>query len=73
MTVNIEELRPLPPEEKLRLIALLWDDLAETDQEIPLPAWIDEEAQRRREEMINDPTRSVSHEEMWQRVKNRHG
>jgi putative addiction module component (TIGR02574 family) len=73
MTVNIEELRALPAEEKLRLIAILWDDLDDSNQEISIPPWVEQEAQRRRQEVIDDPSILVSHEEMWRRIRERNG
>ncbi len=73
MTVNIDELRSLPAAEKLRLVELLWDDLGAADVEIPLPEWVDEEAGRRREEMLQDPALGMSHDEVWQRIKRRNG
>jgi putative addiction module component (TIGR02574 family) len=73
MALNIDELRALSPAEKLRLVELLWDDLGATDAPIPLPDWVDREATRRRNEMLQDPTLGVSHEEAWQRIKRRNG
>ena len=73
MTLNIDELRALPPAEKLRLVELLWDDLGASGAPIPLPDWVDKEAARRREEMQRDPGLGLSHEEVWQRIKRRNG
>lgn len=73
MVLNIDELRSLPVAEKLRLVELLWDDLGAADVEIPLPDWVNEEADRRRKEMLHDPTLGLSHDEAWQRIKRRNG
>ena len=72
MSIDADELRALPAEEKLRLIELLWDDLSTTSEPIPLPEWVNEEACRRRAEM-RDPAVGLSHEQMWQRIDGRDG
>jgi putative addiction module component (TIGR02574 family) len=73
MAVNLDELRSLPAAEKLRLVEFLWDDPGTTDEEIPLPDWIDKEATRRREEMLKDPAVGLSHEEAWKRIRRSNG
>ncbi|MEX0676306.1 MAG: addiction module protein [Pirellulales bacterium] len=73
MALNIDELRSLPVAEKLRLVELLWDELGAADVEIPLPDWVDKEAARRRDEMLQDPKLGLSHDEAWQRIKRRNG
>lgn len=72
MAVNTDELRALPPAEKLRLVELLWDDLGDSTAPIPLPDWVDREAARRRDEM-RDPRFGLSHEETWRRIERRNG
>ena len=61
MAIDTDELRALPPAEKLRLVELLWDDLGDATAPIPLPDWVDREAARRRDEM-RDPTFGLSHD-----------
>lgn len=68
MTVNIDELRALLMEEKLQLVELLWDDIAASSEPIPLPDWADKEAAKRRDEMRNDPSLGLPHDEVWQRI-----
>ena len=72
MPVYTDELRALPLAEKLQLVELLWDDLGEATGAIPLPDWVDREAEKRRDEM-RDPTFGLSHEETWRRIEHRHG
>lgn len=71
MSVDRSELLSLSPEEKLRIIEMLWDDLGTVEQSIPLPDWIDVEAARRRDEMVENPEMGLTHEEAWTRIKNR--
>ena len=68
MSVDNKELLALPAEEKLRIIEMLWDNLGESSEPIPLPDWVNQEAQRRLEEMRSDSAASLSHEEVWKRI-----
>ncbi|HUT10958.1 MAG TPA: addiction module protein [Thermoguttaceae bacterium] len=72
MSINTDELRALPPAEKLRLVELLWDDLGDSTASIPLPDWVDREAARRRDEM-RDPMVGLEHDETWRRIERRNG
>jgi putative addiction module component (TIGR02574 family) len=72
MPVNTSELSALSPAEKLQLVEFLWDDLGKATVAIPLPAWVDQEAARRREEM-RDPDVGISHEETWKRIERSRG
>jgi hypothetical protein len=72
MAIDTDELRALPPAEKLRLVELLWDDLGDATVAIPLPEWVDREAARRRDEM-RDPTFGLRHDETWDRIERRNG
>ena len=47
MPIDTDELRALPPAEKLRLVELLWDALGDSTVSIPLPDWVDREAAKR--------------------------
>ena len=44
--MSIAELRKLPPNEKLKIIEILWADLAADDESFPSPAWHEEELQK---------------------------
>ena len=72
MAIDTDELRALPPAEKLRLVELLWDDLGDATAPIPLPDWVDREAAKRRDEM-RDPTFGLTHDEAWKRIERRNG
>lgn len=73
MSINVDELFALSSSEKLRLVELLWDNLGEATEPLPLPDWIDREGLRRREEMRADPLLGSGHQETWDRIKHRHG
>lgn len=67
MSFDLNALHSLPAAEKLRLVEMLWDDLGESGDPIPLPDWVDREAARRCEEM-RDPSCGLSHDETWRRI-----
>lgn len=46
MSIDADELRALPSAEKMRLVEMLWDDLGESTEPIPLPDWVDREGNR---------------------------
>jgi len=71
MNVNTDALLALPPSEQLQIIELLWEKLGESSEPIPLPAWIDREAVRRRDEMLANPSLSLDHESTWDRIRRR--
>jgi len=73
MSIDDTQLLALPVAEKLRIVELLWDDIGSSDEPLPLPAWIDAEANRRREEMRSNPQASLTHEEVWRRIDGRRG
>ena len=73
MSVDPDELLNLPPDEKLRLVELLWDNLGDSTDPIPLPVWVVQEAVRRRDEMIADPSIGIEHNEVWRRINERNG
>lgn len=73
MSIDPNELLALSADEKLRLVELLWDNLGEATEPIPLPAWVDREGIRRRDELRTDSSLGFNHEETWQRIERRHG
>lgn len=62
-----ETLRALPPDEKLAIVTLLWDDLAASS---PLRLPDDElaEMNRRRDELLANPESAIDADEVWRRV-----
>ena len=68
MDIYSDSIRDLPAAGKLRLVEQIWDDLAGCDAPLPLPDWALSEAARRRDELVNDPSLGLTHEELWRRI-----
>jgi putative addiction module component (TIGR02574 family) len=45
-SMSIAELRKLPADEKLKIIEILWSDLAADEESLPSPAWHEEELRK---------------------------
>lgn len=71
MSVDPAKLLALTPEEKLHIIELLWDDLGNSDQTLPIPSWAIAEGQRRRDEFRAKPEIGLTHAEVWSRIDRR--
>jgi hypothetical protein len=63
--MSITELRNLPPAEKLKLIEILWTDLAANEESFPSPAndWHDEELRKTEAEFAAGRVEAVDWEE----------
>ena len=68
MDVYTDAIQALPAADKLRLVERIWDELVASDEPIPLPDWAINEAARRRDELLVDPTLGLTHEEVWKRI-----
>lgn len=73
MSIDTNAILALPAAEKLQLVELIWDDLGQATEKIPLPAWVVEEGLRRRDELRGNPSIALSHEEVWKRIHERKG
>jgi putative addiction module component (TIGR02574 family) len=73
MPIDIEALKQLSSEEKLRIIHELWEDLSANPGDIPVSEAVLEEVERRRAEMLANPASAVPWEEVKRRIKERHG
>jgi putative addiction module component (TIGR02574 family) len=62
-----DSLRALPPDQKLAIVTQLWDDLA-ASAPLTLPPDEFAEMQRRRDELLADPSIAIDAEEVWRRV-----
>jgi putative addiction module component (TIGR02574 family) len=68
MTFNVDQLRQLPVSEKLRVVEELWDDIASSGEQFPLPAWHREEAVKRMTDLAADPSIAIGRLDIWSRV-----
>lgn len=63
----------LSPAEKLQLVEDLWDDLAAASEAIPVHDWQKEELDRRRLNLLQNPSSGLSWEEVKRRVRGHYG
>jgi putative addiction module component (TIGR02574 family) len=63
----------LSPSEKLQLVEDLWDDLAGTPEAVPIHDWQKDELARRKANLLRNPARGLSWEEVRERVRIRRG
>jgi putative addiction module component (TIGR02574 family) len=68
MSVDISNLRDLPVGEKLRIVTLLWDDIAASSEPIVVPPDVLREASRRSAELKADRSLAINDDELWRRV-----
>ena len=62
------QLQSLPVNEKLRLVTTLWDQISSSGETIPVPDTVLDDADRRINEMLVDPSASLTEDEMWRRA-----
>ena len=65
----VEQILKLPIQEQLRIVAQIWDNIAEEGEALPLQEWHRIETQRRLEAYERDPSRALTREQMWARVR----
>jgi putative addiction module component (TIGR02574 family) len=63
----------LSPSEKLQLVEDLWDDLASVPVDVPVYDWQLEELERRRANLMKNPSSALSWDEVKRRVRSSHG
>ena len=63
----------LTPSEKLQLVEDLWDDLAATPSDVPVPEWQKEELDRRKANLLSNPSTGLAWDEVQRKVRSRHG
>lgn len=73
MYADLDSLRQLPLAEKLHVVEVLWDDIAASTEDFPLPEWLRIEVEQRVAEHEKDPTATLTREELWQRVDEKRG
>jgi putative addiction module component (TIGR02574 family) len=73
MYADFDSLRELPLAEKLRVVETLWDDIAASDEEFPVPPWFRNEVESRLAEAESDPSSLITRDELWRRVEKMRG
>lgn len=65
----LKQILELPPEQRLQLVEDIWDSLARSEQNVPVPDWHRQELDRRLADPREDAT--LSWDEVQQRLKPR--
>jgi len=73
MDVSIDQLRDLPLEKRLEIIAALWDSVETELGPMPIPDDVLDEAEREFEAHLADPTSSIPWEVARARLRERYG
>ena len=73
MSLSAVSVFDLSPSEKLQLVEDLWDDLAASRCDVPVPNWQVEELERRRANLMSNPASGLDWDEVKRRVRSRHG
>ena len=68
MGIDVDGLKSLPVDDKLKIVELLWDDIGASNEPIELRPWQFDEATRRASEMKHDTSIAIDREELWRRV-----
>lgn len=65
MTTAIQELETLPVSERIQLVEDLWDSIARSNADIPIPRWQKDELERRKQNYLRNPDSGRT----WDQVK----
>lgn len=68
MSIDISAFTSLPISEKLRIVELMWDDISASTEPIVLQPWQFDEANRRSNELKENPSMAIDEDELWRRV-----
>ena len=73
MDIPYDDIQSLPIAERLKLVARIWDDIAESDEPLVVQEWHREVAHKRAAELDADPTIAITRDELWKRVDEKDG
>jgi putative addiction module component (TIGR02574 family) len=65
MNTALEELETLPVPERVQLVEDLWDSIARSNAEMPIPQWQKDELDRRKTNYLRNPDSGRT----WDQVK----
>ena len=66
--MDTADIHKLPVTEKLKLVTMLWDEIAASQLPIVVPDEVISEALRRSSEFTADPSIGIDDDELWRRV-----
>jgi putative addiction module component (TIGR02574 family) len=69
----VARVQALSPAEKLQLIGDLWDDLSSEPESIPIHSWQKKELDRRKADLLQNPSSFLAEEELNSRLRERRG
>ena len=70
--MNTPSVFDLSPAEKLQLVEDLWDDLAANPDDVPIHDWQLKELERRKANLMANPSSGLSWDEVKRRVRSRY-
>jgi putative addiction module component (TIGR02574 family) len=73
MNPRLPSIFDLSPSEKLQLVEDLWDDLAATQDAVPIHDWQLQELASRKANLQHHPASALTWEEVQRRVRDRYG
>ena len=65
MTTALQELEALPVPERVQLVEDLWDSIARSNADLPVPQWQKDELDRRKKNFRHNPDSGLT----WDQVK----
>lgn len=68
MMTALQELETLPVPERLQLVEDLWDSIARSNVEIPIPQWQIDELDRRKQNYLRNPDSGQTWDEVKQDI-----
>jgi len=68
MTTPLRELEALSVSERVQLVEDLWDSIARSSEEIPIPQWQKDELDRRKQNYLRNPESGQTWDQMKQDI-----
>jgi len=65
MTVALHNIETLPVAERVQIVEDLWDSIARSNADVPIPQWQKDELDRRKQNFLRDPNAGQT----WNEVK----
>ena len=65
MILELETLETLPVPERVQIVEDLWDSIARTNEDVPIPQWQKDELDRRKQLFLRNPNSGRT----WDEVK----